>query len=118
MNLSFVEEEIGVKHDPNLDDYVKNNPNPFPKKLALATELVEKYYLPNLNNNQKVAAKKIKKQKKNLSILQQELLIIYDLQPNDQKLATLKAFMQELFAEEIAAQKAKISEYTEGGVLS
>ena len=47
-NITFIEEEKGVKYDPTLDEYVKKHPNPFPEKLVMATAFIEKNGLQTL----------------------------------------------------------------------
>jgi hypothetical protein len=93
-----------------LDPNMIVHPNPAPRKMAVAVAFVEKYGLPE---DLKTAKKKTKKQSLPPSNLQKELLFVEGLQANDQKIATLKAFIQELFAEEIAEKQAMQTEKLE-----
>ena len=100
-NTAFLEIPT-AEYDPNLDDYVKNNPNPFPKKLAEATAFVEKHGLP-----ERFMPSKKSKQKKDtlpLTNLQKELLEVYALEPSEQQMAALKAFLAQLFSKTTSSQ--------------
>ena len=83
------------------------NPNmkpakPSAKKAAMAKDILEKYVVPN----QAVSPKKRKP--KNglppLTDLQKELLQVYVLQPNEQQMTELKAFLARLFSKTIPSQ--------------
>ena len=103
-NTAFLKIPV-VKYDPNLDDYVKNNPNPFPKKLAEATAFIEKHGLP-----ERLMSPKKSKQKNDsppLTDLQKELLEVYALQPSEQQMVALKAFLAQLFSKTTLSQTAE-----------
>ena len=75
---------------------------PSARKAAMAKDLLEKYVVPN----QAVSPKKRKP--KNglppLTDLQKELLQVYVLQPNEQQMTELKAFLARLFPKTIPSQ--------------
>lgn len=81
------------KYDPSLDAYT--DVVLFPKKLEEATELYKRLILPYQKEKPK------KRKKKNLSPLQNELLMVYTFDPTEQQMQELKAFLQQLFAENI-----------------
>ena len=108
---SFIEAEFGGTYDLKLDEDIKKNPNPFPRKLALATELIEKYALTK-------KGKRLKKNKKTplprqleLTTLQKELLYLYTFEPNAEQMEKLKDFMLQLFLADVQMEEAKQREH-------
>ena len=75
---------------------------PSARKAAMAKDILEKYVVPN----QAVSPKKRKP--KNglppLTDLQKELLQVYILQPNEQQMTELKAFLARLFSKTTPSQ--------------
>jgi hypothetical protein len=82
-----------VTYDPALDVYT--DVVLFPKKVELATEHFKQYALPHL----KKQAKKSKKSTR--SALQNELLIVYNFDPTEEQMLQLKAFLAQLFTDEL-----------------
>jgi 3',5'-cyclic AMP phosphodiesterase CpdA len=92
-----------VEYDPNLDDYAKNHPNPFPEKMASAIASIEKHEIAVKSYiNQRT-----EKLKSPRSSLQEELLNIYSFDPTEQQLQQLKTFMAQLFADKLWETKTK-----------
>lgn len=91
---NFLNDESNAILNPNMKVYS----NPFPRKMALAIEFIEKNGLPPTVKQAKT--NKISK-KSQLSPLQTELLSIYDFNPTEQQMQQLKDFLQQLFSEEI-----------------
>jgi hypothetical protein len=93
-------ERLSCTYDPRLDDEEKNNPNPFPEKMALAIATIEQYGLPNHIMYPK------KQKQPTLSPLQAELLAVYEnIEPTDMQMLELKAFLQQLFGEQLARKE-------------
>lgn len=82
-----------VTYDPTLDAY--NDVVLFPKKVELATEHFKKYALPHLKKQTK------KSKKPTRSVLQNELLIVYNFDPTEEQMLQLKTFLAQLFADKL-----------------
>jgi hypothetical protein len=82
-----------VKYDPALDVY--NDVVLFPKKVELATEHFKQYALPHLKKQTK------KSKKSTRTALQNELLIVYNFDPTEEQMLKLKAFLAQLFTDEL-----------------
>lgn len=91
---AFIESPY-CKYNPSLDDEEKNNPNPFPQKMASAIAFIEKHGLPPEVKQSKKWKKKHKK--RSLSTLQNELLTVYTFDPTEQQMQQLKDFLAQLF---------------------
>jgi hypothetical protein len=72
---------------------IKIHPNPFPRKMAMAIEFIEKHGLP------KEMKKKKKAKKPQLTTLQKELLDFYAQEPTEQQMHQVKAFLAQMFQE-------------------
>jgi hypothetical protein len=104
----FIETVLGGKYNPALDEDVKNNPNPFPEKMAMAIATIEKYGLPEeFMRQQKRKKVKPKHEIPTLTPLQKELLDTYDFPISEEKLAQIKAFLQQILADEMAEKITK-----------
>lgn len=93
---SFLNEDSNATLNPNMKVY----PNPFPRKMALAIEFIEKYGLPPQLEKPK------KSKKPTPSTLQNELLTIYTFEPTEEQMQQLKAFLAQLFADKLKPSKA------------
>ncbi len=89
---------IEPTYDPALDAYT--DVVLFPKKVEMATEHFKKYALPHF----KKLAKKTKKPP--LTPLQAELLATYTFEATESQMQQLKAFLQELFSEQLLKANA------------
>jgi hypothetical protein len=89
--MSFLSDTSNMTLDRNM-----KKSKPSSRKTAEAIELLEKYAVPNL----KKAKQKAQKPKKQLTNLQKELLYFYSLPLSEQKMLQLKAFLQQLVADE------------------
>jgi hypothetical protein len=88
-------------YDPSLDDDEKNNPNPFPEKMALAIATIEKYGLPSHIKRTKKAAKKA------VFLPQTEVLTVFSVDPTEKQMQQLKDFLHQLFGEGITKLEVK-----------
>jgi ethanolamine utilization protein EutP (predicted NTPase) len=94
-------EHPNITYDPSLDDEEKNNPNPFPEKMALAIATIEKYGLPP-------HIKRTKKAEKALRYAQQtEVLTVFSVDPTEKQMQQLKDFLHQLFGEGITKLEVK-----------
>jgi hypothetical protein len=93
------------EYDPSLDDDEKNDPNPFPEKMAWAIATIEKHGVPPGVKRTKKGKKQHKKDKKAkklaLSTLQNELLNVYTFDPTEQQMQQLKDFLAQLFPDKL-----------------
>lgn len=88
-----------AEYDPSLDVYT--NVSLFPKKMEQAAATIKKYGLPP-------HIKRVEKNKKSaVSTLQNELLTVFSLDPSEQQMQELKAFLYQLFGEQINKTKQK-----------
>ncbi len=98
---SFIESPY-CEYDPSLDDEEKNDPNPFPEKMASAIAFIDKHGLPPEVKQSKKWKKKLKKAKKlALSTLQNELLNVYTFDPTEEQMQQLKDFLGQLFPDKL-----------------
>ncbi len=88
---SLFDENAKVKYDPKLDDYTKNHPNPFPRKMALANLMFDRIALYQKNS---------KKQQPLLTSLQTELLYLYVQEPTEKQRKQLDVFLFYLFSDD------------------
>ena len=89
------------EYDPSLDDEEKNNPNPFPEKMALAVASIEKYGLPpHIKRTKKVS-------KINHSARQTEVLTVFSVDPTEKQIQQLKDFLHQLFGEGVTKLEVK-----------
>ena len=86
-----------VTYDPSLDAYT--DVVLFPEKLARAQELLENCIVPNKKTR---ISKTILTPP--LTDLQKELLQAYTLEPSEQQMAALKAFLAQLFSKTTLSQ--------------
>ena len=99
----FFPDISNIKIDPNM----VVNPNPAPKKMAMAIEFFEKNGLPERLSSPK------KSKQNNLTVLQKELLEVYALEPSEQQMAALKAFLADLFSKTTSTQTIKANQELE-----
>lgn len=92
------------EYDPSLDDDELNDPNPFPEKMARAVAFLEKNGLPPDIERPKT------RKKTSRSTLQTELLTVFSLDPSEQQMQELSAFLYQLFGEQIKIVKTKKEE--------
>lgn len=104
-NITYIEEEKGVKYDPILDEHIKKHPNPFPEKLVMATAFIEKNGLPDRFKHPK--KRKSAPPSLELTHLQKELLYFYSNEPSAQQMEKLKDFLVQLLAEETHRKEEK-----------
>ena len=91
---TFIESSYN-SYDPSLDEEEKNNPDPFPEKMASAMATIEKYGLPPHIKQTK------KSEKTNRSAQQTEVLTIFSVDPTEKQMEQLKDFLHQLFGEGI-----------------
>jgi hypothetical protein len=77
-----------IRYNPELDKYETLGSKP--KKLAIATEIIEKYALPHLLKRQE------EKKKQRIAALQQALSNFLTQEPTDENLAKLEDLMLQL----------------------
>lgn len=94
-------EHPNITYDPSLDDEEKNNPNPFPEKMALAIATIEKYGLPPHIKRTKKAEKALH------STLQTEVLTVFSIDPTEKQMQQLKDFLHQLFGKELVKFEVK-----------
>ncbi len=94
---AFVESPYNT-YDPSLDDDEKNNPNPFPEKMAMAVEFIEKHGLPPHIKHTKKAHR---------SAQQTEVLTVFSVDPTEKQMQQLKDFLHQLFGEGITKLEVK-----------
>jgi hypothetical protein len=94
-----------------LDKNMKTHPNAGARKMAIAVAFIEEHGLPeDLKTSKKTKKKKI--QTPPLTALQKELLDIYTLEPTEQQMLELKAFLEQLFSEKKPIPQEKLEEMT------
>lgn len=84
-----------------MDDEEKNNPNPFPEKMALAIATIEEYGLPPHIKRTKKA------EKARRSAQQTEVLTVFSVDPTEKQMQQLKDFLHQLFGEGITKLEVK-----------
>jgi hypothetical protein len=98
--IAFVESPHNT-YDPSLDAEEKNNPNPFPEKMAMAIEFIEMHGLPPHIKHTKKSKKKVQ---------QAEVLTVFSVDPSEKKMQQLKDFLHELFGDELVKLEVKHKE--------
>ena len=95
--IALIKDTSNIKIDPNMKPA-----KPSARKAAMAKELLEKYAVPD----QVVPSKKSKQKNDSLPLtnLQKELLEVYALEPSEQQMAALKAFLAQLFSKTVPSQ--------------
>jgi hypothetical protein len=94
-------EDAHATYDPDLDNFEEKYPNPFPEKMARAVAFLEKHGLPpNIERAQRL-------QESSVSTLQNELLTVFSFEPSEQQMQELKAFLYQLFGEQLKAAKSE-----------
>jgi hypothetical protein len=101
MNEIDFSENAYCGYNPSLDDDEKNDPNPFPEKMAKAVAFFEKNGLPPDIERSKT------RKKATHSTLQNELLTVFSLDPSEAQMQELKAFLYQLFGEQIKTATTK-----------
>ena len=94
-----------VKYDPSLDAYT--NVSLFPKKMELALATIKKHGLPDHVRQ----THRLKKPAR--SVLQNELLTVFALDPTAQQMQELTTFLYQLFGEQLKAAKTEEEEEEE-----
>jgi hypothetical protein len=96
-NTAFFADESHATLNPNMKVYE----NPFPEKMARAVAFFEKNGLPPDIERPKTRKKATR------STLQKELLTVFSLDPSEQQMQELKAFLYQLFGEQLKTIKTK-----------
>jgi hypothetical protein len=92
-----------VVYDPDLDAYT--DVVLFPKKLAIATEIYEKYVITNRENPTIERSLPLPQKMTNLQV---ELLSVYAFEASEKQMSQLKKFLYQLFKDEF--KKGEIKE--------
>jgi hypothetical protein len=96
-NTAFFADESHATLNPNMKVYE----NPFPEKMARAVAFIEKNGLPPDIERPKTLKKATH------STLQNELLTVFSLDPSEAQMQELKAFLYQLFGEQIKTATTK-----------
>jgi hypothetical protein len=84
-----------VMYDPDLDAYADTVL--FPKKLAIATEIYEKYVV---REKGKTIRQRNQQSPKSMTNIQAELLSVYAFEASEKQMSQLKNFLSQLFKDE------------------
>jgi hypothetical protein len=96
-NTAFFADESHATLNPNMKVYE----NPFPEKMASTIVFIEKNGLPPDIERPKT------RKKATHSTLQNELLTVFSLDPSEAQMQELKAFLYQLFGEQIKTATTK-----------